>query len=155
MNIPQMFTRTSFCERCAYNQLPYQSSEDIHRHKLRFFVRKNNKGKHRDFELRKQTKPGKLGCTPHLFVVEKITTGAEGKKLYHGFKVCCIENCGLVIIKESLGKLTFKLEKVIKCTWYEEELVHLYNFHDETFMLDTKEMQVYIEPGIIEEIDPN
>lgn len=150
MNIPQMFTRTSFCERCAYNRLPYQSSEDVHRHKLRFFVKKNSQPGPFAFDLRKQSKPGKLGYTPHLFVIEKQENG-----LIHGFKVCCIENCGIIVTDEKFGQVTFSLEQPKKCIWTNEEIIQLYNFHDETFMLDTKEKQIYIEPGIEIDTDPN
>ena len=155
MNIPQMFTRTSFCEHCANNGLPYISSEQIKHHKLRFFVKKNGGHDPHQFEPRKQSKAGKLGYTPHLFVIENTQIGVGGKKMFHGFKVCCIENCGLTVTAETINSVSFTLEKIIKCTWYEEELLQLFNYHDETFMLDTKEMQPYVEPGIVTELDPN
>jgi hypothetical protein len=150
MNIPQMFTRTSFCEHCANNGLPYVSSDQIKHHKLRFFVKKNGKLAPSDFDLRRQSKPGQLGYSPHLFFIEK-----KENNLFYGFKVCCIENCGVVITDESLGEVIFSFEHPKRCIWTQEELVQLYQYHDETFMLDTKETQVYISPEISTEIDPN
>lgn len=155
MTIPRLFTRTRVCEKCLANRIPYENSEDLKRHKLRFIVKQNSSGDANLFHLRKQTKVGVMGFTPHLFYIEDSTIGAHGNKVFQIATVCCVENCGIIISEERNDYLEYSInfDRTLFLNW--EDLVHLYNFKDPRYMLDTKEHQIYIAPSIITSITEN
>lgn len=101
--IPQLFTRAKFCERCYRNKLPYSDSERLKYHSLRYAVCKTIRQEDVFLELRRQSKPGVLGYTPHHFLIVNTSKNSEGEDIFEVQVSCGIENCGCVFERDSDG----------------------------------------------------
>lgn len=143
ITIPKMFSRTYFCQNCHANRIPYNSSESLKRQSLLFVVKPGSVTDTSHVALRRQTKVGRVGFTPHIFYVEKELPGVGSEKSYNVLYACGIENCGMTI-DDSDGPKTFDLVYREK-TFTLSQLLHLYKYKDPAYMLDSKEVQEDLE----------
>lgn len=156
MNIPHLFTRVRLCPKCLVNQKPYPDKEAMKGHVLRYAVRAGTGTDTEQglFKLRTQSKPGKIGFTPHLFQIASSSKFKDGKPLYRVSVACSIEGCGCVIALEE-GGLSVTFTNYDEFYKTEEEIVEIYNFKDDSYWLDSKEDQVHLTPFMAQHYFPN
>lgn len=151
MNIPQfpqVFTRVRLCHKCLINHKPYHTSEDLQHHKLQFVVLSQSKGDP-TFVLRHQTKPGRVGFTPHFYHVDDTPIILNDVVFFAVRVGCSVIGCGSSRELIGPGKIETLIE--IQEVFYktEKEIIDIYNFKDESYQLDRKESQFYTTPEMV------
>ncbi len=136
------------------NQKPYASSEDLKHHSLRFVVRTNHDEKSM-FKIRSQSKPAKVGFTPHLFKIERAPESTPEKPVYKVASACTVENCGVSFMIIGPKEIQFAFDFDQEEIFSEDEVRAIYNYKDPAFMLDSKEEQFHISPEFIENYSSN
>jgi hypothetical protein len=142
MRFPQSFSRVRRCKHCEANQLPYDSSERLKHHTLNFIVKPGSKSSSPDqFYFRKQTRPAKVGFTPHIFIVEKLVSLPEDiTKLYLVKIACGVIGCHTERTFSPTGEVEYSI--YFQETYYtEDDLANIYYYKDSKYMLDSKELQ--------------
>lgn len=147
--IPLMFTRTMKCNHCAQKHLPHGTlkASDILKNPLRFAVKPSSVENLDLFEIRKQTKPGALGFTPHTFwITDLIPRSDKREPLYIVKCYCAIEGCGMSFIPQETGfdRVEFHAENDVLFLTI-EELTNYYMNKNVNYMLDNKERQHYYD----------
>ncbi len=157
MNIPQfpqVFTRVRLCHKCLINHRPYPTSEDLKHHKLQFVVLSQNKG-NPTFVLRHQTKPGRVGFTPHFYHVDDTPVILNDVVFYAVSVGCSVIGCDSIQELIGPGKIAtiIAFQEVFYKT--EKEIMDIYNFKDESYHLDRREKQFSTTPEMVSKYHPN
>lgn len=107
------------------------------------------------FKVRTQTKAGQIGFTPHLFKVERSPNSTEELPLYRVLSACSVEDCGCTfkISNEQQVEIAFDYTKEETLTY--DQVIAIYNYKDETLMLDGKEEQFHVTSEYLKDYFPN